>query len=423
MAMKEPNTSSSDTGLSWRFKTTAFWRALPAGMRRRWWMFRIFDLIARHWPVFKSPKGVLVIRMDGIGDMVLFRQALDHYAGIFGVDKSDITVIGCTSWENLTDVVFEGYRVYAIDEHAFARRPFYRFKISLWIRSLAPAVAVCDSYMRRALMADSLVWVSAAPRKVVSLPYVSERTRAEFGYYLSQFDEIIDTGSYPTHEVIRHFRFLSAIAGKPVKPETPRIQWRDRPPPLEAGGAYAVLNPGSNEPGRRWPMAGYAGLARRLLDRGYRVVFTGRPEERDETGEFLDLVSEDGIIDLTGLTNLPQLLDLMNHARLVISNDTGPAHLSIALGRPTVVIVGGGHFGSFVPYPKDVAPETARFVYQEMECYHCMWRCHRRENKFQLFPCIGAIDEERVWEECETLLGPDGLNAPAREDDRPAANP
>ena len=151
--------------------------------------------------------------------------------------------------------------------------------------------------------------------------------------------------------------------------------------------------------------------------------FTGRPEERDETGAFLDLVSEDGIIDLTGRTNLPQLLDLMNHARLVISNDTGPAHLSIALGRPTVVIVGGGHFGSFVPYPKDVAPETARFVYQEMECYHCFWRCHRRANKFQLFPCIGAINEERIWGECETLLGPDGLSSPALEDDRPAANP
>ena len=38
-------------------------------------------------------------------------------------------------------------------------------------------------------------------------------------------------------------------------------------------------------------------------------------------------------------------------ASCVISNDTGPAHLSIALSVPTVVIIGGGHFGSFVPYP------------------------------------------------------------------------
>jgi ADP-heptose:LPS heptosyltransferase len=417
-----PEGGLPDAGPSWRFQTTAFWRALPAGMRRRWWMFRILDLIARHWPVFKKPRGILVVRMDGIGDMVLFRRTLEHYAEAFGVEKSDITVIGCTSWGNLADVVFEGYRVHVIDEHAFARRPFYRFKISLWVRSLAVAVAVCDSYMRRALMADSLVWVSAAPRQIVSLPYVSERTRPEFAYYLSQVDEIIDTGPYPTHEVDRHFRFISAIAGRKIKPETPRIQWRDQAPPVDAGDAYAVLNPGSNEPGRRWPMAGYAGLARRLLDRGVRVVLVGRPDERSDAPAIEDMSKEDGIIDLTGRTNLPQLLDLMNHARLVISNDTGPAHLSIALARPTVVIVGGGHFGSFVPYPKNVTPDWARFVYQEMECYHCFWRCHRRANKFQLFPCVGAISEERVWAECETLLDLDSPENRMADGRAPAAS-
>ena len=43
----------------------------------------------------------------------------------------------------------------------------------------------------------------------------------------------------------------------------------------------------------------------------------------------------------------------MRSASAVLSNDSGPAHLSIALGTPTVVVVGGGHFGSFVPYPAD----------------------------------------------------------------------
>jgi hypothetical protein len=394
-----------------RFRTSPFWRALPAGMRRRWWMFRPLDLIARHWPVFKKRRGVLVVRMDGIGDMMLFRQALDHYADIFGVDKSEITVLGCESWSLLADEVFPGYRVIAIDEHAFARRPFYRFRVSLWVRGLAPEVAVCDSYMRRALMADSLAWVSAAPRTVLSLPYVSERTRSEFNYYLSQADEIIDTGPYPTHEVIRHFRFISALAGRTVAPEVPWIPWRDVPPSLDGwdsdGGAYAVLNPGSNEPGRRWPLKSYGAIARNLLQRGMRVVFVGSPDEQDDGSALAGMADDKGIVNLIGKTSLAQLLDLMANAALVVSNDTGPAHLSIALGRPTVVIVGGGHFGSFVPYPDAITPKEARFVYQEMECYHCFWRCHKRADKFQLFPCIGAIEEDRVWAACEALIGPD----------------
>ena len=60
-----------------RFEASWFWRLLPAGMRRRWWLFRLFDIIARHWPVFGASRGTLVVRMDGIGDMVLFRQALE----------------------------------------------------------------------------------------------------------------------------------------------------------------------------------------------------------------------------------------------------------------------------------------------------------------------------------------------------------
>lgn len=414
--------SSSRVVPSRRFRTTAFWRTLPSGMRRRWWLFRPFDLIARHWPVLKKPEGVLVVRMDGIGDMVLFRRALDHYADAFGVDKADVTVLGCESWGRLADVIFEGYRVHAIDEHAFARRPLYRFKVSLWVRRLAPAVAVCDSYMRRALMADSLVWVSGAPRTVVSLPYVSERTRAEFGFYLSQVDEIIDTGPYPTHEVIRHFRFVSAVAGRTIAPEPPRISWRDHPPPVATGAPYAVLNPGSNEPGRRWPMGNYVAVAGRLLERGFRVVFVGRPGERGEGAGIGAMAKEEGIIDLAGRTTLPELLDLMRDARLVVSNDTGPAHLSIALRRPTVVIVGGGHFGSFVPYPPEAAPANARFVFEEMECYHCFWRCHKRANKYQLFPCIGAIGEDEVWRECEALLADDMDERTAATGAQPAVN-
>ncbi|MGH6660033.1 MAG: glycosyltransferase family 9 protein [Rhodospirillales bacterium] len=404
-----------DSGaLSRRFRTTAFWRALPAGMRRRWWLFRPFDVIARHWPVFRKPSGVLVVRMDGIGDMVLFRRTLDHYADAFGVGRTGITVLGCDSWSKLADQVFAGYRVITIDEHAFARNPFYRFKVALRVRRMAPAVAVCDSYMRRALMADSLVWLSAAPQTVVSVPFVSERTRPEFTYYLSQVGRIIDTGPYPTHEIIRHYRFVSAIAGRTIRPEAPRIAWHDQPPPVAPGAPYAVLNPGSNEPGRRWPLAGYVTVARRLLKRGFRVVFVGQPGDWGDRHGIAGIVGHAGVIDLAGRTDLPQLLDLIKNAALMVTNDTGPAHLGIALACPTVVIVGGGHFGSFVPYPAEAAPANARFVYQRMECYHCFWRCYKRTDKFQVFPCVGEIGEEKVWRECESLLAA-GVAAAAGE--------
>jgi ADP-heptose:LPS heptosyltransferase len=169
-----------------------------------------------------------------------------------------------------------------------------------------------------------------------------------------------------------------------------------------------VLNPGSNEPGRRWPFSAYLGIARRLLRQSYRVVLVGRAAEKPDP--LRALAEEAGVIDLIGRTTLPVLMDVMKHAAAVLSNDTGPAHLSIALGTPTVVVVGGGHFGGFVPYPEAATPANARFVYERMECYHCFWRCHKRASKYDVFPCVDAIGEELVWDELAGLL----KAAPAR---------
>jgi ADP-heptose:LPS heptosyltransferase len=385
------------------FVSNYFWRMLPAGMRRRWWLFRFFDLVAKYMPVFRVRSGVLVVRMDGIGDMVLFRTALDHYAEVFGVEKFEITVVGCDSWGSITDEVFKDYKILTIDEHSFARWPLYRFWVSLKVRSINPAISVCDSYLRRALMADSLMWISGAPRMVSSLPFISEGTRAEYQYYLSQIDEIIPTGGYPTHEALRHFNFLSSIAGRQIKAETPRISWRDSLPSADivpSGVPYVILNPGSNEFGRRWPLIQYQELAKKLANRGLLVIFVGGKSERP--GAIHE--SPGRIIDLIGKTSLEKLLDLMNHAELVVSNDTGPAHLSIAIATPTLVIVGGGHFGCFVPYPEEIRPAYARFVYHRMDCYHCFWNCPKRATKFDVFPCVEAVHIDEVWRVSKQLL-------------------
>lgn len=393
-------------------KTLRGFRSLPGkGMRRRWWLFRPGDWLARFLPVPKRRRGLMVVRMDGIGDMVLFRTALDHYAEAFGFPRDQITVVGCRSWAGLTDIAFAGYHVIAIDEHAFERRAWYRLKTALKIRWQNPHTTVCDMFLRKAMAADSLVWLSGATRTIVSLPYISSATQAEFDYYLARFTKIVDTGAYPVHETVRHFRFVSEIAGRTIMPEAPRLDWRDAPPPVEPGRPYVVLNFGSNEYGRRWPFEDYLEIARRLLDYGYRVAFVGSAGESNVHGDLRLRLNRPGVIDLIGRTKLPELLDLLRGAAAMVSNDTGPAHLGIALGTPTLTIVGGGHFGSFVPYPDEVRPANARFVHHEMECYHCFWRCHKRATKYDVFPCVEAVPVEAVWAEVTDMLALDRARA------------
>ena len=385
-------------------KSNAFWRWVPAGMRRRWWLFRLFDLFCRYVPVFKLRRGLVVIRMDGIGDMVLFRQSLDHYADAFSVDKSEITVIGCKSWQSIADEVFAGYRVISINEHAYAKKPLYRFGINIKMRYLAPKTVVSDAFFRRALMADSLAWVTGAPNTYVSYPYINEPTRSEFTYYLSQTTDVIDTGLYPTHELDRHAAFISQYVFEPVKAIPPVLNWRDQAPEIPDGTPYVVLNSGSNEHGRRWPLEDYIALSKWLVTHGFRVVFVGKADEKAKADMIVDAAIDANIIDMTGKTDLPGLMDILKFAALVVSNDTGPMHLAIGLGTPTVAVIGGGHFGSFVPYPEQATPDNVRFVYERMDCYHCFWRCHKREDPKASFPCVAAVTQDQVQQACLELL-------------------
>jgi len=383
-----------------KMESNAFWRWFPAGMRRRWWLFRLFDLFCRYFPVLKARQGLAVIRMDGIGDMVLFRQSLDHYPEAFGVDKSEITIVGCDSWKSIADQIFADYQLISINEHAYAKNLLYRLRINLKIRLLAPKTVVSDAFFRRALMADSLVWVTGAPRTSVSYPYINEPTRSEFTYYTSQCTEVIDTGMYPAHELDRHAAFVSHVTGKEVLAEAPKLTWPGGPSGLADGAPYVVLNPGSNEYGRRWPLAEYVTLSKWIADKGCRAVFVGKADEKADAELISDAADGTSIVDMTGKTDLPGLMNLLKSAALVVSNDTGPMHLAIGLQTPTVAIVGGGHFGSFIPYPDHATPENVRFVYEKMDCYHCFWRCHKRSDPKASFPCVTAVSIERVQDAC-----------------------
>lgn len=369
----------------------------PAGMRRRWWLFRPIDALVALWPAPRTKRGVLVVRMDGIGDMVMFRQALEHYPAALGVDKADITVLGCNSWKGLADQVFPGFTMVAIDEHAYEKKWLYRLKISLWVRRQGFQTAICDMFMRKVMTADTLVWHSRAERRIVCVPFITDRTRAEYGWYQDRATRIIDTGPYPTHEGLRHFTFLSKLTGREYPPEVPAIPWRDQPPPLPEGAAYVVMNFGSNEPGRRWPFEHFLDVARRCLNAGLRVVFVGAAQEAFAKPAIAALDHPGAIDTISGL-KLGQLVDVIKHAACVVTNDTGPGHLALGVGTPTVLLAGGGHFGSFVPYPKQIRPKGAVFLNQEMACYHCLWVCPKRASRADAFPCVAAISPDRVWQ-------------------------
>jgi ADP-heptose:LPS heptosyltransferase len=138
------------------------------------------------------------------------------------------------------------------------------------------------------------------------------------------------------HERERWCRLLEAygIKGDPADVRLP-------PPicPSPAPGAV-VVHPGAEAAARRWPVRHYATVVRRLRAAGCRVVVTGGP---GEDGLVADLAGAAGIGRrdvMSGGLPFAELSALVAGAVCLLSGDTGPAHLAVAHGTPSVTLFG-----------------------------------------------------------------------------------
>ncbi|MHC4520826.1 MAG: glycosyltransferase family 9 protein [Planctomycetota bacterium] len=101
---------------------------------------------------------------------------------------------------------------------------------------------------------------------------------------------------------------------------------------------YAVLIPGSAQTSKCWPPERFAALAERLVsDHDLSVLVTGSRAEGAMIEQIRKCV-QCSIVSLAGATSLPELVEVLRHARIVVSNDTGPGHIAAALGRPLVMM-------------------------------------------------------------------------------------
>jgi heptosyltransferase-1 len=101
---------------------------------------------------------------------------------------------------------------------------------------------------------------------------------------------------------------------------------------------YAVIIPGSAQVSKCWPADRFAALADRLTaEHGLPVVATGGKSESPMI-EQIQSLSKHPITNVAGRTSLPELVEVLRRAKLVVSNDTGPGHIAAALGRPLVMM-------------------------------------------------------------------------------------
>ena len=106
------------------------------------------------------------------------------------------------------------------------------------------------------------------------------------------------------------------------------------------------------------------------------IVLVGGPSEKDfVTAVYNKLPEQEGIINSAGNTSLAELVEILASASLMLTTDSGPAHLSNALGTPTVVLFGAGRESHTAPYNAQFA-DIVRLG--ELSCEPCEKNTCRR---------------------------------------------
>jgi len=139
------------------------------------------------------------------------------------------------------------------------------------------------------------------------------------------------------HEVARWCRLLTEHG---IPADLARLDLSSPGPPLPGREGVTIIHPGAASASRRWPADRWAEVGRELRRDGHRVVVTGARSELQLAERVAAGAGVPGDDVLAGRTDLLTLARLVAGAGLLLSGDTGVAHLATALATPSVVLFG-----------------------------------------------------------------------------------
>jgi heptosyltransferase-2 len=160
--------------------------------------------------------------------------------------------------------------------------------------------------------------------------------------------------------------------------------------------------PGSVWATKRWTAEGFGEVGRALVEKGYRIVLLGSPDDAPVAADVASRIGEN-VVDAAGRTSLKALSAWMERFSLFVTNDSAPLHVAAARDVPTVAV-----FGATVP-DQGFSPFHARsrVVEVALECRPCGPHGAKKCPKDH-FRCMNDIAPQRVLAACDELLAQGG---------------
>lgn len=165
-----------------------------------------------------------------------------------------------------------------------------------------------------------------------------------------------------------------------------------------------LLNPNASDlvTARRWPDAHFLTLASELLkDPTVYIAFTGAPSERDAVSQLAHRLPQERVLHMAGETaTLKELIDLFNLSRLLVTNDSGPAHFASLTQLPVIVLFGPETPEVYGPLGPEVEAVTLG-----LSCSPCVSVYNQKRTACSDNQCLKRISPDLVVQKAREKLG------------------
>ncbi len=207
------------------------------------------------------------------------------------------------------------------------------------------------------------------------------------------------------HEIERNLSLLEPFGIKVNSKEFPNLFPSDEDKNYidevlsRVGSNLIAIAPGSIWMTKRWLKERFAKLAWFLARDGFSIALIGGVEDFELCEEVRKGSGAENVYNFCGKLSLLQSAELIRRCKVLVSNDSAPMHMAVAMRTPVVAI-----FGSTVPefgfYPYG---DKDKVVQVELYCRPCGIHGHKRCPE-EHFKCMRLISTEMVYEEVKRLI-------------------
>lgn len=362
--------------------------------------------------VFAAPpqswgkKRVLVIKLDAVGDFILWLDAARELRKLYPPTSHEIVLLGNQAWCDLAAELPHFDHIWPVDRRQFIDSISYRFTLMKKIRQAGFAAAVNPAYSRELFLSDEIVRICGAPDRIGFDGDCTNTSRSGRFFGDRWYTRLIVASPGPLMELARSAEFMRGLGLPDFRATVPDLKGLAGKYATSLPSPYYVIVPGVGVPLKRWPVENFKEVALRIHQMtGWIGIVCGEPGEEALGGALLDGNSIP-LKNLVGTTSLPELAGIIAGARIVVGNDSSAIHLAAAVATPAVCLLGGGQYGRFFPYHVEV-PTGRSFpvpVFCMMECFGCDWRCSYKTDGSCPAPCISHITVDMVMTQIEKII-------------------